>query len=420
MSSTTDSSVLRDGSRGATRSKSRDALRRGLVLAEVALAVVLLAGAGLMVKTFARLRAVQPGFDPAGVHTMQILLPPSLNTAEAGEAFWRTLATRVEALPGVLHAGAADQLPLDGNGDGCSGLTVDVTNSAGESGNCMPMHFATPGYFEAIGMHVRGHLPTWDEVESGVGPAVITKGFGDRFWEKTDPIGHWARPYNPQHPQFPIVAVTNEDVRYSGLQSPPSQWIYFPILEPKGGPRWNVGNGLTLVVKAPSISTGALASQVRSILTQVEPKAVVADVTPMETIVARSMAQTSFTMLLLLISAIIALILSAIGLYGVVSYVVSQRRGEIGVRRALGAQVGDVTRLVVGQSLSLAALGAVLGVVAAIAGTRLLQSLLFDVSPTDPLVLGGTVVVLLLIAVIAAAAPARRAARIDPVEAMRA
>jgi putative ABC transport system permease protein len=270
-----------------------------------------------------------------------------------------------------------------------------------------------------MGMHVRGHLPTWDEVESGLGPAVITKGFGDRFWEKSDPIGHSARPYSPQYPEFPIIAVTNDDVHFSGLQGPPSQWIYFPLVAPAGGPQWNVGGGLTLVVKAPSISTGSLASQVRAILAEVEPKAVVADATPMETIVARSMAQTSFTMLLLIIAAAIALILSAIGLYGVVSYVVSQRRGEIGVRRALGAQVGDVTRLVVGQSLALAAAGAVLGVVAAIAGTRLLQSLLFDVSPTDPLVLGGTVAVLLLIAVIAAAAPARRAARIDPLEAMR-
>ena len=124
-------------------------------------------------------------------------------------------------------------------------------------------------------------------------------------------------------------------------------------------------------------------------------------------------------MLLLIVAAVIALLLSAIGLYGVVSYVVSQRRAEIGVRRALGAQAGDVTRLVVGQALALAGVGAVVGIVASIASTRVLRSLLFDVSPTDPLVLGGTVVVLLLIALVAAVAPARRAALIDPVEAMR-
>lgn len=421
MSSTIDSGVLRDGSRGMTRSKSRDALRRGLVLAEVALAVVLLAGAGLMVKTFARLRGVAPGFDPNGVHTMVIMTPASLKTAELTEAFWRTLSTRVEALPGVTHAGAGSQLPLDGNGDGCSSVVVDVTNSAGESGNCMPLHIATPGFFEALGVHVRGQLPTWDDVEGGKGPVVITKGFGDRFWERTDPLGHLAKPYNPNFPGFPIVATTVADVHFSGLQNPPSQWIYFPIIAPPGGTqRWNVDGGLMFVVKAPGISTGALVSQVRSILAQIEPKAVVADATPMETIVARSMAQTSFTMLLLIVSSVIALVLSAIGLYGVISYVVSQRRGEIGVRRALGAQVGDVTRLVVGQSIALTAAGAAIGIVAAIAGTRLLRALLFDVSPTDPLVLGGTVAILLLIALIAAAAPARRAAAIDPVEAMRA
>jgi predicted permease len=416
----TDASVLRDGSRGATRSRTRDALRRGLVLAEVALAVVLLAGAGLMVKSFARLRGVQPGFDPSGVHTMSIITPLALNTPEANEVFWRTLSTRVEALPGVVHAGAASQLPLDGNGDGCSGVSVDVTNSAGESGNCMPMHVATPGFFEAIGMHVRGRLPTWDDVEAGQGPLVITKGFGDRFWEQSDPLGHWVRPYSPQYAQFSIVATSNEDVHFSGLQSPPSQWVYFPLISPKSTARWQFDHQMEFVVKAPSISTGALVSQVRSILTDFEPKAVVADVRPMEAIVAESTAHTSFTMLLLIISASIALILSAIGLYGVISYVVSQRRGEIGVRRALGAQVGDVTRLVVGQSLALTVIGAGVGVLAALAGTRLLRALLFDVSPTDPFVLIGTVVVLMVIALISAAVPARRAARIDPVEAMRA
>jgi ABC-type antimicrobial peptide transport system permease subunit len=140
----------------------------------------------------------------------------------------------------------------------------------------------------------------------------------------------------------------------------------------------------------------------------------------MEVVVARSMAQTSFTMLLLLIAASIALVLSAVGLYGVISYVVTQRRGEIGVRRALGAQAGDVTRLVVRQSLGLAAIGTAIGLIAAIAGTRLLRSLLFEVSPMDPFVLAGTVAVLLATAILAAAIPARRAARIDPVEAMRA
>lgn len=419
LSSPTDSTVLRDGSRGTTRSRARDALRRGLVVAEVALAVVLLAGAGLMVKTFSRLRSVEPGFDPKGVHTMQIMTPASLKTAEATENFWRTLSKRVEALPGVLHAGATDQVPLDGTGDGCSSVIVDVTNSAGENAQCMPLHVTTPGVFEALDIHVRGQLPTWEAVDAGLGPVVITKGFGDRFWEQSDPIGHTAKPYNRLMPDFPIVASTVSDVHFSGLQNPPSQWIYFPIVGPPSQQRWNVGGGLMLVAKAPGISTGALASQVRAILAQIEPHAVVADAEPMEAIVARSMAQTSFTMLLLITAAMIALVLSAIGLYGVISYVVSQRRAEIGVRRALGAQVGDVTRLVVGQSITLAAIGAGIGIVGAIAGTRLLRSLLFDVSPTDPTVLGGTVLLLMVIALIAAAAPARRAAGIDPVEAMR-
>jgi predicted permease len=414
----TDNTVLRDGSRGVTRSRARDAMRRGLIFAEVALAVVLITGAGLMVKTFSRLRSVDLGFDPAGVHTMTIGTPASLRTAEATEQFWRTLSKRVEALPGVSHAGAASALPLTGN-DGCSGVLVDVTNSAGESGNCVPMHIYTPGYLEALGVKVRGQLPSWEMVEAGSGPAVVTKAFAERFWEDNDAIGHWMKPYNRQMGQFTIVGVT-DDVRFTDLQSGASQWSFFPLIAPPGSPPWNVGGGLMFVVKAPAVSTGTLAAQVRSILSQIEPKAVLADATPMEVVVARSMAQTSFTMLLLLIAASIALVLSAVGLYGVISYLVTQRRGEIGVRRALGAQAGDVTRLVVRQSLGLAAIGTAIGLIAAIAGTRLLRSLLFEVSPMDPFVLAGTVAVLLATAILAAAIPARRAARIDPVEAMRA
>jgi ABC-type antimicrobial peptide transport system permease subunit len=176
---------------------------------------------------------------------------------------------------------------------------------------------------------------------------------------------------------------------------------------------------LTLVVKAPGVSTSLLVPAIRAMLAQVEPKAIVANVQPMELVVAKSMAQTSFTMLLMVIAAAIALALSAVGIYGVIAYVVGQRRGEIGIRIALGAQIGAVTRLVVGQSLAIVAAGVALGVACALAGTRLLRSLLFDVSPSDPLVLAAAALVLMIVAVLASAGPARRAARIDPVEAMR-
>src|SRR5215213_1235839 len=173
------------------------------------------------------------------------------------------------------------------------------------------------------------------------------------------------------------------------------------------------------VVRAPSLSHATLVARVRQVVTQMDPQVPIADVLPMEEVVAKSTAQTSFTMLLLLISATIALSLSAVGIYGVISYVVGQRRAEIGIRIALGAQIAEVSRMIVGQSLALAGGGVVIGTLAALAATRLFRSLLFEVSPTDPVVLAGTAAMLLLMSIIASLGPTRRAAKIDPVEAMR-
>lgn len=416
-SATLDVGTLRDGGRGLTASKSRELARRGLVLVQVALAVVLLAGAGLMVESFAKLRGVNPGFDPQSVETMTVILPDGYRTYQREETFWRTFITRVEGIHGVVHAGAVDQLPLTGS-NGCSGLLVDVTNSAGENGNCMPMGAITPGYLEAMGIKYVGVAPTWDAVEAGTGPTVITSAFSKRFWEQASAIGHGIKPYNSQYPYFPVAAVT-EDIRSNGLQNPPIQEVYFPLIPPAGLKNWNVGSGLSLVVNAPAANTEMLVRDIRGTLAQVEPNAVIADVQPMELIVASSMAETSFTMLLMLLAAAIALTLSAVGIYGVISYVVGQRRGEIGIRLALGAQVAAVARLVVGQSLAIVGVGVLIGLAAALAGTRLLRSLLFDVSPTDPFVLAATVVVLLTVAVLASVAPVRRAASVDPAEALR-
>jgi predicted lysophospholipase L1 biosynthesis ABC-type transport system permease subunit len=267
-----------------------------------------------------------------------------------------------------------------------------------------------------MGIKFTGTAPTWETLEARTAPTVVTAAFAKRFWENQSALGHVVKPFRPTW-IFPIVAIT-EDIRSNGLQNPPIQEVFLPLLATPAVPDWNAGV-VALVVKAPGVSTSTLVPLIRGMLAQVEQKAIVADVQPMELVVARSMAQTSFTMLLMLIAAAIALALSAVGIYGVIAYVVGQRRGEIGIRIALGAQLWAVLRLVVGQSLVLVVAGVALGVVCALAGTRLLRSLLFDVSPSDPLVLAATAVVLLIVAVLASAGPARRAAKIDPVEAMR-
>jgi predicted permease len=412
-----DATMLRDGARGMTSSKAREVARRALVLTQVALAVVLVASAGLMLRTFARMRAANLGFNPTGVHTMQVIVPNTYDNATAA-TFWHQLTDRLRAVPGITAAAATSSLPMTGM-DGCNGMYVDVTSANGEKGNCMPFSLITPGYFEAMGIKAKGKLPTWSDLEAQLGPVVVAKGFSDRFWGERGAVGHGIQPFNDKYPFFPVVAIV-DDIRDAGVQAPPTQMSYFPLVAPAGSARWRTGGSLNLVVRAPTLSSSAVSRHVKAILAQLEPKAIITKETSMSEIVAKSMAQTSFTMLLLLISATIALMLSAVGIYGVISYLVGQRRGEIGVRMALGAQTSQVVRLVVGRSLGLAAAGVAIGVAVSVIATRLLRSLLYDVSPNDPLVLAGTVAVLLGVAVLAALAPARRAARIDPVEAMRA
>jgi putative ABC transport system permease protein len=420
-----DVAVLRDAGRGLTTSRSREIARRGLVLTQIALAVVLLSGASLMMKSFSRLRHVNPGFDPTGVETMTLILPPAKYlTYREIESFWRELTRQVEAIPGVKRAGAIDALPLSA-GFGCTSVATEGIGGQPAGPHCMSTVNVTPGYFEAMGVKVSGTLPTWSSVESGAAPVVVSGVVARRFWKDVNPIGHVVHPYSARMPGFPIVGVA-EDMYGNGLRSPLVDAIYFPIVPPPDdmlkiyGSKWWATSEMTLVIRAPNVDQGALVTAVRRIVTALDPQVPIADIAPMEMIVAKSMADTSFTMSLLLIAATIAMALSAVGIYGVISYVVSQRRSEIGIRMALGAQVREVSRLVVGQSLRLAGAGVLVGVVLAFAGTRLLGSLLFEVSPTDPIAIGGTAILLLMVAALASLGPTRRAAKIDPVEAMRA
>lgn len=413
-----DVALLREGGRGLTSSRARDITRRMLVLSQVALAVVLLSSAALMAKSFARLRNVNPGFDPAGVTSMTIAVMPQKHPNAADlVAFWRDLTQRVEAIPGVVHAGATGSLPLVSAG-GCSGVVVDVVGPGRDRGYCTPMTMVTPGYFETMGIKVHGELPTWSSVEAGTAPVIVTAAFGKRFWDDGNPIGHRITYYNQNNPYYNIVGVA-EDIRALGLEEPPIQEVYFPMAGPPGTVGFEPYRYMWFVVRAPSLSTSSVVARVRQVLAQLDPQITVGDIKPMELVVADSMAQTSFTMLLLLIASGIALVLSAVGIYGVISYVVGQRRSEIGIRMALGAQVAQVTRMIVGQSVRLAGAGVVVGILASIAVTRLFRTLLFEVSPTDPLVLAGVAAMLLLMSLVASLAPTRRAAKIDPLEAMR-
>ncbi|AHG93723.1 permease (plasmid) [Gemmatirosa kalamazoonensis] len=420
-----DVAVLREGGRGATTSRAGQAARRALVVTQIALAVVLLAAAGLMLESFQRLRAVRPGFDARGVLAMSIALRGDRYRTDAQVvAFWQELSRRVAALPGVTGMGATSMLPLDGDA-GCTGVAAnDSPLDEAHRSACVPTLTVAPGYFATLGIPVRGEAPGWTDNEQGSGTMVVSRALGERLWPGQSPIGK-SLVYSMRRPLVFRVTGVAEDVRANGLQKPPIEAAYFPLAAPaaagpaKGGGHDLDGNFLHFVVRSNAEDLQRLGAAVRRVMADIDPQVPVADVTPMETIVARSVAQTSFTMLLLALSSAIALVLSAAGTYGVMSYLVARRRAEIGVRVALGAPAGAVGRMVVLQSVRMAVAGAVVGLLAAIAGTRLLGALLFEVSPTDPVVLTVVPLVLVGIAAAAAFAPARRATRVDPVTALR-
>jgi predicted permease len=277
----------------------------------------------------------------------------------------------------------------------------------------------SPGFFEALGIRVRGRTPTWSDVQSRSGAVVVSRSLAQRFWPGEDPIGKGLRGNGWGQPFYRVVGVT-EDVRYNGLDKPAAEMVYFPLIPMDGAPLWSPERSVTLLVKSASTHPEQLAATVRRTLADIDSDIPLANVRTMDDVVARSMARTALTMLLLAIAGGMALVLAAVGLYGVISYIVGRRTREIGIRDALGAQVAEVIRNVTLQSLRLALAGTAAGVVGALVLTRFLRSMLFEVSPTDPFVLAGVSLVLVAVAIAASYLPARRAAKVDPVIALRA
>ncbi len=414
-----DVATLRDGSRGLTVSPLRRAARGALVVTQTALALVLLAASGLMVRSLVHLHDVRPGFDPHGVITLDVA-PSAAHQAtyEKAAAFWHAALDRIRALPDVEAAGATSALPLGDRGS-CATLYVEAHPLApGEEPPCVSKALVTPGYFRAMRIPLRGHSPTWDEVEGHAAGVVVSGPLAARMWPNEATIGQGLGGGN-QPPFFHVVGLTG-DVHVDGMDKPPAEIVYYPIVPIKGRGLWGPGGDFTIVARARRSSPTALVPEIRRVLRDLDPEAPVADVQTMDEVVAHSMARTTFMMLLLGVAAAMALVLSAVGMFGVLSYLVGQRRGEMGIRLALGASGPQVTRLVVWESARLAAAGVLIGLAGALATTRVMQSLLFDVSTADPFTLGAVTVLLLGVAVAAAWVPARRAARVDPVDALRA
>jgi predicted permease len=372
-----------------------------------------------MARTFRNLRSVRPGFEAAGVLTMDVALPEQRYGREAAVAsgFYDRLADRLRALPDVRHVGFTDRMPL-ASGDWCTGITLEGPTPEAATGACPPSTLVSPGYFEAMGIRVEGRTLEWSGMRAHDGAVVVSRAFADHRWPNESPIGKGMK-FNGTRPPFYRVVGVAEDVRGLGVDAPPPEYVYFPILPIPDAPLWGSPTYMHLVLKTSLGNPLSLTSTITRIVQETEPQAAVANVHTMETLLARSIAKQSFTMVLLLISATIAMLLSAVGIYGVISYIVTQRRGEIGVRLALGARAPQVTSMVLRQSLAPALIGVGLGTLAAWGTTRTLSALLFGVQPTDPLTLVVVPLALLAVAALASYAPARRASHIDPAEALR-
>lgn len=414
-----DLSLLRDGARGATVSDRRNLIRGTLVVSQVALSLVLLTAAGLMVRSFQNVRAVRPGFEPAGVLTMTVAVPGQRYGRDyvKTSAFYEQLISRVQQLPGVTVAGVSEKIPLLGS-NLCIGVSIEVPDSDRPIGDCPSSVLVSPGYFEAMGIRIDGRSLTWDGMNAHAGNMVVSRAFADlHHWDGQSALGKGLN-YDGK-PWYRVSGVA-ADVLADGFDKPPTSLVYFPMLPVAESGFWGAPTEMNLVVRTKSGNAMALVPSITRIVTELEPAAATANATLMSTLVAKSMARRTFTMMLLGIAAAMALLLSVVGLYGVLSYVVGQRRGEIAIRMALGAQVAQVGRMVVRQSLLLTSLGIGIGVVAALASMRVLHSLLFGVSPTDPVLLVLASLLLLAVAVAAGWLPARRAASIDPADALRA
>jgi predicted permease len=414
--------VLREEGRSASGGRGARLLRHGLVTAQVAFTFVLLVGAGLLLASFRNVLAIDPGFVAERVLTASVVLPRSRYADDAARrGFEREVLPRLRALPGVVAAGATDTIPLGGGNSDSVILAEGYQMRPGESVISPSAVVVTPGYFEAMGTRLVQGRPFQDGDTSGAPPVVIVdERLARRFWPDRDPIGR--RMYRPEDINN-LLAVTPKTVFFTvvGVVQPVELHditegeravgaYYFPMSQ-------ETSTLLTFALKT-SARPETLASAVRGALASLDRELPVFDVQSMEERTSRSLLNRRSPALLSLSFGVLALLLAAVGIYGVLAYLVTQRRKEIGIRMALGSTPRAIFDLVIREGLLLIAGGFAFGALGALLLRRSLESQLYGVRAGDPLVIGGVVALLALVAFLACALPARRATRIDPMAAL--
>ncbi len=395
---------LKEGERGSTASRGRT--RSALVIAEVGLSLVLLIGAGLLVKSFARLMEVHAGFDPDRLLTFNLELPSSTDPVRQF-AFYQQVLERLQALPGVQAAGAVSRLPLAG---GNSGRSFGVPGI--EKQYDADIRVSTPDYFRAMRIPLlKGRTFNQGDLGSSLNLAVINDALAHTVFPGQDPIGKQLNHFGPDDLALQIIGVVG-NVRHVGLDEDPHSEIYQLL----GQAQWP---SMFVAIRTATSDPTSLTSAAQHVVWSVNKDVPLASVRTMQDLIANSVQRRKFSMFLLSLFAAVAMLLAAIGLYGVMSYSVAQRTHEIGIRMALGARRPDVLALVVKQGMTLALLGIAAGAALALGMTRLIAGMLFEVKATDPLTFAGVAALLGAVAFLANYLPARRAAKVDPMVALR-
>ncbi|MDB4324837.1 ABC transporter permease [bacterium] len=414
--------ALKSGGRGGSADRGTHRVRKLLAASQVALALVLLVGAGLMARSFIALKQVEPGFDPDGLLVFRVSLPgESYPGAHDTANFIQRLLEELEGLPGVTSVGAISNLPMTDGQSNNGAIPEGMPIAADELPPIARTNYAAPGYFKTVGIPLLEGRP-FDrrDHENETAVMLISAELAQRFWPGESAIGKRLAPGLPDDDEpewFTVVGVVG-DVRDDGPTQPVAPMVYYPLVgRPDGNADWTVRT-VTVAVKT-SGDPSSLSRQVTATLRSLDRGLPIAGLRSANRVVESAMAPTAFTMLLLSIAAAVAMLLGSIGIYGVVSYVVSQRTREIGVRMALGADRGRVGRMIVGGALAIAAAGVGVGLVAAVALTRLMTTVLFGVKATDPATFVIVVGVLMGVTALASYLPARRAASIQPTEALR-
>ncbi|HVG18825.1 MAG TPA: FtsX-like permease family protein, partial [Blastocatellia bacterium] len=407
--------ALKDGgARGGGAGRRARRARASLVVGQLALSLVLLVGAGLMIRSFLKLQQVDPGFSVDNLLTLDLTAPRSRypNPSDVAE-FYQKVLTRIQSLPGVHSVGATSALPLGGGGFYLGRAFLAEGAPAPPEGPEYDgqWNLVSPGYFKTLGIRLMKGRDFTDRDTADSTPVIIVNEtmaraiFGDE-----DPLGKRIKSWRDENVLREVVGVT-QNIRYFGRDDKLQSIAYVPH-------RQDSWTSMAITVNSAG-DTASLAAAVRQEIASVDKDIAVANVKTMERILDESVASRRLNMLLLSIFAAVALILAAVGIYGVLSYSIAQRTHEIGIRMALGAKAADVLKLVVGDGLKLVLIGVGIGLAGALALTQVMKSLLFEVSATDPLTFAVIPLVLTGVALLSSYIPARRAMKVDPMVALR-